>query len=281
MALVDAAEAAGAPVPETRLLDEVDTWDTDCVVKSRYNLLVEEYVDSLSAGESDLAKSVTPVPAGSPPDVAGLREEMRHVPVVQEYVDGAEYMFGGLYDHGERVATFQHRQIRGDSYVGGGGVYRETVHHPDLEDAACAVLEELDWHGLACIEYVRDAETGEFKLVEVNPRMWQSLACATRAGADFPYWYWLQATGRADRIEPGYGTGVATHYLNGELAHLVSVAREQSPFVPRPSLPARAWEIARSCYERSNFDGFHRDDPRPGLRNVRNELVGAVGRRLG
>lgn len=280
--LMDVAEAAGVPVPETRLLDEVDEWDADCVVKARYNLLVDEYVDSFDAGDSTLAKTVTPVPAGDTPDVAALREEMQHVPIVQEYVDGAgEYVFGALYDHGEPLATFQHRQIRGDSYVGGGGVYRETVDIPELEAAGRTILDELDWHGLACIEYVEDRETGEFKLVEINPRMWQSLACATRAGADFPYWYWLQATGRPEQIDPGYETGVGTHYLHGELAHLVSIVREESPFVARPSLPARAWEIARSYYERPDSDFLHLDDPRTGLREVGSELAGAVGRRVG
>jgi len=48
------------------------------------------------------------------------------------------------------------------------------------------LLDWLDWHGLACIEYIGDADTGEFVLVEINPRMWQSLAGAVAAGADFP-----------------------------------------------------------------------------------------------
>jgi predicted ATP-grasp superfamily ATP-dependent carboligase len=278
--LVDAAADAGVPVPETRLLGAAADWRVDRVVKSRYNLLVDEYVDSFGPDESRLAKSVTHVPADDAPDAAAIREEMRHEPIVQEYVEGPEYVFGALYDRGEAVATFQHRQLRGDSYVGSGGVYRVSVDVPALEEAGRAILDRLDWHGLACIEYVEDSETGEFKLVEVNPRMWQSLPCATRAGADFPAWYWYLATDRGDRIDPGYRTGVATHYLHGELEHLVSVRRESSPFVPRPSVPARTWEVVKSCYEDPHFDYCHLDDPRPGLRELRTDLVGSVRRRL-
>ena len=280
MRLMDAAEEAGVPVPETRLLGEDDDWSTDSIVKARYNLLVEEYVDSFEPGESRIAKSVTQVPAGTSPDPDAIRAEMGHRPIVQEYVDGAdEYVFGALYDHGEAVATFQHRQLRADSYTGGGGVYRESVAIPELEAAGRTILDHLNWHGLACIEYVEDANTGEFKLIEINPRMWQSLACATRAGAAFPYWYWLQATGRTDLVEPGYRTGVATHYLPGEIEHLLSVRRKESALVDRPSLTARAAEILRSLWETPQFDCVHADDPGPTLRQARTTVSGAIARR--
>jgi predicted ATP-grasp superfamily ATP-dependent carboligase len=280
--LADAAARADVAIPETKLLGEVDDWRGNRIVKSRYNLLTDEYIDSFDLSDSKIAKSVEHVPPGEIPDTDALREKMSHEPIVQEYVKGAdEYVFGALYKHGEALGTFQHRQLRGNSYTGSGGVYRESVHIPELEAAGRAILDELEWHGLACIEYIEDAETGEFSIVEINPRMWQSLACATKAGADFPYWYWLAATGRAGEIQPGYRTGVRSHYLYGELEHLVSVAREESPFVERPSLVGRAGEIARSCCEDRRFDYFHLDDPKPIVRQVRNELGGALGRRLG
>ncbi|ELY51642.1 carboxylate--amine ligase [Natronolimnohabitans innermongolicus] len=277
--LAEAAERAGAAIPSTELLGDVDDWSGDRIVKSRYNLLTDAYLEEFAFEDSTIAKSVEHVPAGETPDVDALTEAMGHEPIVQEYVEGEEYLFGALYDRGEALATFQHRQIRGDSYTGSGGVFRESVAIPDLEAAGRAILDELEWHGLACIEYVRDAETGEFSIVEINPRMWQSLACATRAGADFPAWYWLAAADRTDRIEPGYEPGVGTHYLYGELEHLVSVAREASPFVERPSLPGRAAEILRSCATTPAFDYLHPDDPRPLLRQVRTELEDAVARR--
>ncbi|TYL36821.1 carboxylate--amine ligase [Natronococcus pandeyae] len=280
--LAEAADRAGVAIPETKLLDDVDDWSGNRIVKSRYNLLTDEYLESFEFEDSKIAKSVEHVPPGETPDTDALVEKMNHEPIVQEYVEGNdEYVFGALYDRGEALATFQHRQLRGDSYTGSGGVYRETVDVPALEEAGRAILDELEWHGLACIEYIEDAETGEFSIVEINPRMWQSLGCATHAGADFPHWYWLAATGSADEIEPGYEVGTGTHYLYGELEHLVSVAREESPFVERPSLVGRTGEILRSCYEVPNFDYLHLDDPRPIARQVRNELEGAVTRRFG
>lgn len=278
--LAEAAERAGVAIPDTKLLGDVEDWRGDRIVKSRYNLLTDEYLEDFSFADSKIAKSVEHVSAGEEPDVDALRQKMNHEPIVQEYVEGEEYLFGALYDRGEAVGSFQHEQLRGDSYTGSGGVFRKSVDIPALEEAGLAILDELEWHGLACIEYVRDAETGEFSIVEINPRMWQSLACATRAGADFPAWYWDVALGRQDLIEPGYETGVGTHYLYGELEHLVSVVREDSPLVERPSLSSRAGEILRSCSEVPNFDYLHLDDPRPVVRQARSELEGAVRRRL-
>ena len=262
--LAEAAESAGVPIPETRLLGEVDDWSPELVVKSRYNLLTDSYVDSLAPDEVATVSRIEHTTPGEAPDGDTLIEEMGHEPIVQEYVRPEdEYMVGALYEHGEPLATFQHRQVRGTSYLGSGGVYRESVSDPDLDEVARTLLEHLEWHGLACLEYIRDAETGEFKLVEINPRMWQSLASTVRMGADFPLYYWLAATGGIDSIDPGYDVGVGCHWLKGELLHALSLFRYDSPLVDRPGVPGRLWEIVSSCYRQPHFDYLSRDDPGP------------------
>ena len=269
MALAAAATEAGVSVPETQLLDEVTDWSGDQIVKSRYNLLTEDNCPEFTARDSAVTKDVVHLGPNERPDVPELQERMGHVPIVQEYVrSSAEYVFAALYDRGNPLATFQHRQIRGDSYVGGGGVYRKSVAIPELESAGRRLLDHLDWHGLACIEFMRDERTGEFKLTEINPRFWQSLPCAIRAGADFPYNYWLLATGRADEIDPTYEVGVGSHTLYGELGHLFSVLRDESSLVDAPSMLETVREIGRSCFADPNFDVVRLDDPLPTVLGV-------------
>jgi predicted ATP-grasp superfamily ATP-dependent carboligase len=269
LALAEAAEAAGVPMPTTKRLGALNGWTADMVVKSRYNLLTDRYVDTCRPGEAETVKDVELVQAGDSIDVEALQEAMHHEPIAQEFVEAeGEYLFGALYDHGEPVATFQHEQLRGDSYTGGGGVYRQSIHDPALESVGRRILDALDYHGLACIEYVKDAETGEYKLVEINPRLWQSLPCAVRAGADFPLYYWLLATGRADDIDPEYAVGVATHLLYGELGYLQTIRSDESPFHERPSLLGETATVAASCLTTPNFDMLRFDDPMPFLRGV-------------
>ena len=267
--LAAAAEAAGVPVPETRLLSELTDHDSPKIVKSRYNLLAGEYLDTHAEGELTIDKTITHLDSGDELDREALVREMGHEPIVQEYIPSShEYLFGALYDHGEPLATFQHRQIRGDSYTGGGGVYRKSTAIPELESVGRRLLDSLDYHGLACIEYMKHEETGEFYLTEINPRLWQSVPCAVRAGADFPWYYYLVATGRADEIDPEYKVDFGTHQLYGEVGHFVSLFTDSSDIVERPSIPGTAWQILRSCIAEPRFDDFRPDDLRPFFRAV-------------
>jgi predicted ATP-grasp superfamily ATP-dependent carboligase len=268
--LSEAAEEAGVPVPTTRLLSDVDDLDSEAIVKSRYNVLADEYFESYDPAKYRTAKDVMHFGAGEAPDRDEVTEEMGHDPIVQEYVPASdEYVFGALYDRGEALATFQHRQIRGDSYTGGGGVYRESVDIPELEDVGRTLLDHLDWHGLACIEYMEHDETGEFVLTEINPRMWQSLPSAVTAGADFPYYYWQQATGDADLIDAEYDLGVGSHFLYGEFEHLLSILQNDSPLVEKPSLSGTIRDILSSCLAMPYFDYLRPTDPGPFLTGVR------------
>ncbi|GAB7095719.1 hypothetical protein JCM30237_28730 [Halolamina litorea] len=279
--LAAAADAAGVPVPETRLLADVGDWSEDLLIKSRYNFLTDDSLEHLTPDDMDVVKEIHHVVHEDPPDPEAVRRSMGHDPIVQEFIHtDDEFMFTGLYDHGEPLATFQHRQIRGNSYTGGGGVYRRSIYEPELERVGRALLAELDWHGLACIEYMRDAATGEYVLTEINPRMWQSLPSTVRAGADYPYYYWLAATGRADEIDCTYELGVGTHMLHGELGYLLSVLTEESPYVERPSVPGTVWEIGRSIVREPRFDYLALDDPGPFLAGLRTVLPGSVADRL-
>ncbi|QSG16067.1 carboxylate--amine ligase [Halapricum desulfuricans] len=268
--LAEAAREAGVPTAETRLLGDVDDWDSDLIIKARYNLLADEYLGQDTSVIPGTVKTVEFVRDGTVPDTDAIREAMYHEPVVQEYIHSAgKYVFGALYDHGDALATFQHRQIRGDSYTHGGGVYRKSVDIPELESTGRALLDSLEWHGLACIEYMEDARTGEFKFIEINPRLWQSTNCAIQAGADFPVYYWLQSQGRSDEIDSDYETGVGTHTLYGEMKYFRSLFQEESPFVERPSPPVELLKILASFAETPNFDDFHADDPLPAVVGVK------------
>lgn len=271
------AERAGVPYAETRLLSDVDEWDGRAIVKSRYNILTGEYVDDYPADHAEEVKQIWSLRPGERPDVDAVREAANHEPIVQEFVPQADkHLYCALWDEGEPLATYQHRQLRQNSWVGGGGVYRESTHSRAVEDVAYDLLSHLEWTGFACIEYVEDAETGEWTFLEINPRVWQSLPETVRAGADFPYYYWLRARGEPERIDPAYDVGVRCHIAYGEVAHLLSILRDDSPLVERPSFARTMLEIAGSCLAHPRFDYIRSDDPGLFLSCIRDTLSTGV-----
>jgi len=274
IALVDAARAAGVAVPETELLTAVEAWDGRRIVKGRYGFLADQYVDGLDAGTGQQMINTQYIEPDSRPDVDALVERMGHEPIVQEYVEGTEYTIRALYDDGEAVVSTQKALRRGMKYPRGPSVYHEAVDIPALETAGLAILDELDWHGPASVGFIRDAETGTFKLLEINPRFWASLPCDMHAGVDYPHYYWELANGTSGPFEPPYRPGTASHFLRGEVVHLHSVLTEEYPFVARPSVPATVADMTRSLFTQPNFDVFSLDDPRPFVRDTLNTLLG-------
>ena len=268
--LFAAADRAGVAAPETRPLDEWDDWDRETIVKPRYTFHAPEYDDRFSEAAFH-HNSTQYVERGTEPNVDGLIERMGHVPLAQACVpDSDEYALFALYDHGDAVATFQHRQRRGYKYVGGPSSFRESIDDPALEAAGTALLDELDWHGLAMVEFLQHPETGEYQLMEVNPRLWTSLPFTVQAGVDMPYYTWLLAQGRQDEIEDDYAVGVAGHLLRGELLYLHSILTEEYPDQTPPSLAGSAIDIGTSILRHPRFDYLSLDDPRPFLRDFRN-----------
>lgn len=257
--LFERAAEVGVPAPETDLLSSWDDWDCDTVVKSRYTVLVRENGTNYP--------DVRFHPAGAGPDDA-TADEMGHDPIVQECVPGDdEYGFFALCDDGDPLVTFQHRRLRSYSYAGGASVFREAVDEPALARHGRRLLSALDWHGPAMVEFKRDPRTGEFQLLEVNPRFWGSLQLAVHAGVDFPYRYYQLACGTPVE-ESDYAVGVGSHVLRGELCYLASLLREDHDHVERPSLPRETARVLASLWQEPNFDIASLDDPRPFVRDV-------------
>lgn len=131
------------------------------------------------------------------------------------------------------------------------------------------------------VEFLHDPDTDEFELMEVNPRFWTSLPFTVKAGVDFPFIYWLQATGRLDDVEvdDDYDVGVAGHFLRGEALYLHSLFGETYPLVDRPSRVKATATVAVSLLRHPWFDLVDLDDPGPFVRDTRNLLTAAVRRR--
>src|SRR3954468_16899604 len=105
----------------------------------------------------------------------------------QRYVAGRGLGVELLYRNGEKHWQFVHERVHEFPLTGGASSYRRSVAptHPAVA-LASKLMDSLRWHGVAMVEFKQSAQ-GDLWLMEINPRLWGSLALSIDAGVDFPF----------------------------------------------------------------------------------------------
>jgi D-aspartate ligase len=111
-------------------------------------------------------------------------------PMVQELVPGGDdtlYTVGSyLARDGRPLGIFSGRKLRQTPPGIGTCRVGEAVWVQDAVDAALRLLQAFDYFGLSQVEFRRDPRDGKFKLMEINPRLWQWHGLAAACGVDLP-----------------------------------------------------------------------------------------------
>lgn len=119
--------------------------------------------------------------------------------IVQELIPGAgesQYSFAALCSDGAAVASLTARRVRQyPREFGHSSSMVETVDDPWVEEQGRCVIAALGWTGLIEVEFKRDARNGEYKLLDINGRVWTWHGIGARAGVDFPYLAWRLSQG--------------------------------------------------------------------------------------
>ena len=191
--------------------------------------------------------------------------------ILQELFRGDGVGIELIADRGRVVYAFQHRRLHEVPLSGGGSSLRESVPvRPELLDAARRLMEALQWHGVAMVEFKEDPSTGEFCLMEINGRFWGSLPLAVAAGADFPAMLLELMTRGAIEPRPPARTGVYCRSLRRDLYWAEAVLRRHDPSgladIPPPSRIFRDMALLASM--RHHFDVQSWRDPLPGLQEI-------------
>jgi hypothetical protein len=135
----------------------------------------------------------------------------------QQYVFGRGVGAEFLFDRGKMVWHFMHERVHEMPLVGGASSYRRSIPPiPALLADAEKILTSLRWHGVAMVEFRVDAR-GRHWLLEINPRLWGSLALAIDAGVDFPHGLWLLAQGKMLPRQPAYRPYYYTRDLRNDV----------------------------------------------------------------
>jgi predicted ATP-grasp superfamily ATP-dependent carboligase len=176
---------------------------------------------------------------------------------VQQKIQGRTHCVAMLFSHGAHRATVGYQQLRDYPVTGGQATLRVSVREPQAEEYLRRLLEHLRWHGTCQADFIIDDTSGTPYLIDLNPRLWGSLAQAIASGVDFPHLiYRLALEGDVPAVE-SFKTGVVTRWIGGELAALPARVRRS---------PER-WRLLREFLlpERRSamYDDFSSRDPMP------------------
>jgi predicted ATP-grasp superfamily ATP-dependent carboligase len=150
--------------------------------------------------------------------------------VVQEYVGGEGYGFFALYNHGKARAIFMHKRIREYPVSGGPSTCAESIYDEKLKDLGMKLLNLLNWHGVAMVEFKRTKD-GEYKLMEINPKFWGSLDLAIASGVDFPYLLYKMCIDGDVRQNFSYKVGVRFMWVTDDLVRTLSSPMSLKDFI--------------------------------------------------
>jgi D-aspartate ligase len=121
--------------------------------------------------------------------------------MIQELIPGggeSQFSFAALCEDGRPLAWAVARRVRQLPLdFGRFSTYVETIDHPAVEEASRRLLTAIGYTGLIELEYKQDPRTGDYKLLDLNGRIWAWHTLGRRAGVDFPYLQWQLAHGEA------------------------------------------------------------------------------------
>jgi D-aspartate ligase len=166
-------------------------------------------------------------------------------PLVQEWIPGdddALYTLGSyVAEDGRALGIFSGRKLRQTPRSIGTARVAEAVWTEEVVDQGLALIHELGLWGISQVEFKRDPRDGRFKLIEVNPRLWEWHGLAAACGVDLPLIAYRDVTG--EHVEPVRMRAAGKRWA-------ITLARRTRPRPQRPPYVDAMWA---------------RDDPRPAL----------------
>ncbi len=120
-------------------------------------------------------------------------------PLVQEFVPGGDerlYTLGSYLDsNGEPLGLFCGRKLRQTPPGVGTCRIGEAVWVDEVVEQGLALLRGIGFRGLSQVEFKHDPRDGRYKLLEINPRLWQWHGLAAATGVDLTRIAYLDLVG--------------------------------------------------------------------------------------
>jgi protein-tyrosine-phosphatase/predicted ATP-grasp superfamily ATP-dependent carboligase len=207
------AKKIGIPVPDSRLISSIEDVETNNV----FPVVLKPVSSKVNIGN----KYITFAPIivkNEEQRKKVLLKWLKHTAVLQQcYIRGKGVGVELLYQNGQLCWYFTHERIHEYPLTGGASTYRKSIPTSNLLlEMSRKLLDKLSWHGPAMVEFKQD-EKGNYFLMEINPRLWGSLALSIDAGVNFPIGLLSIAKGVNPGAQPFFRTPYYTRYVYGDI----------------------------------------------------------------
>ena len=132
----------------------------------------------------------------------------RQNPLIQEYVDGTIHDVCLIAKQGKVLAMLTQKRLKTLPPQGGSGILNQTTDIEILKEYSRRLINEIGYHGLAQVEFKYDTKSEQYKLMEINPKFWGTLALSIEAGINFPLLATNLANDKKIDLQSDYKVGI-------------------------------------------------------------------------
>jgi len=271
------ARELGLPVPAARELPQVDAIADDdagpvAIEDDRFEIdgVAHGYPRVLKPVRSKVVigtrlASLAVAVVHDAEERAATLDTLRAFTPVQEqaWVPGRGVGVEVLYERGRMAWHFVHERLHEWPLTGGASTLRRAGGpEPELVEMTRRLLDRLQWHGVAMVEWRRD-DQGRVHLMEINPRLWGSLPLTIAAGVDMPRGLLALAQGEPLAPHAPWRVGFTARNLSEDLQWFIDNLRadRRNPLLLTESPWRAALGWLRVLVGREAWDGWTLRDP--------------------
>lgn len=146
--------------------------------------------------------------------------EFSEMPIIQELIEGEDLEMTILCIHGQTIAVSIYKSLRNFPLPYGPPVACKSIEDDALMSIGRKFLKNLQYNGVAHLDFRKDRRDGQAKLLDFNPRFAGTNDTSLHSGVDFGYLLYKLALDQ--HIDPilKYKTGKEFRMIIDELKYL-------------------------------------------------------------
>lgn len=146
---------------------------------------------------------------------------------LQEFVENQYYYYNVMMyrnQEGQILASVTIKIVRMYPVMAGSSSCCISVDVPELTTICKDTLDKLNWVGMADFDVLQRLDNGEFKIIEINPRVPASLRSAAISGVNFPEVIVRDSMGLPAK-KYNYEAGMVMRYMGIDIMWLLKTRR--------------------------------------------------------